>query len=208
MAIILDEIKTCKSCKNCLTFGSSESSHAECNSKDYIHQKNFKEDNICAASYCNGYIEGHSTSKFVMKNECILNYIRGGHAEFIFHSTKTNEDFKYFTDRQYKLTNAGWEELYYLSIMKDNRKVYAGILVKEKVTSKYNFLRGKKGECDTSELSIRSLIYVLNKLEENKDSLNNIDLKLIAYNNGICSKCGAKLNEEEQSIGLCENCKK
>ena len=208
MAIILDEIKTCKSCLNCITFGSEATSKSECNSKDYIHQNNFKEDGICAASYCNGYTAGSCSNKFKMNNEYILRYIRGGKAEFVLHSTKTNEDFTYITEKQSNVTNTSWKELYYLNIIQDNTKKYAGILVRDNITSKYKFMQGKKGECDGSEIDIRSLVYVMNKLEEYKDDLSKIDLKLIAYNNGICSKCGIKLNEEEQQVGLCARCRK
>lgn len=220
----LDSIKTCKSCNKCKALGLGLNAKVECNSSDYTHKENFKEDGICAAAYCDGYKQGIGTRRFEMKSLELLNYIRGGNAEFTLHSTKTNQDFVFITQKLEKTLDDSQDESYFLKKIEDSKESYCGLLIRNKITAKYQFIKGKKGNSDTSDLDIRSLIHVLNRIVElNKENENSVmkkceavertenkenkEIGLITYNNGICSKCGKALNDKDTLYGLCKSCR-
>lgn len=132
-----------------------------------------------------------------------LQFILAGKCEFILHSTKTNEDFKFEMTKQQTKENEN-KFIYFLNTLHGYDKTYAGVIWFNDKTQEFQFSQGKKGQVASKELNIRSLIFVLNKLLKN-ETVQYLDV----FHTGRCGKCGKKLTTPESILtGLGPTCSK
>lgn len=144
-----------------------------------------------------------------------IEFMLAGKAEFILHSTKTNDNFKYKVERKVKREgnsnhNKGKEKqddndfIYFVHIFENHNKTYAGFIVFDKKTGNFNYYKGKAGNIDGTDIRIRSLVFILNKLVREQ-----IVEHLIIFHTGYCGKCGKKLTTVESILtGLGPVCSK
>lgn len=194
MALNLTNNKTCKTCKYAEILGDNVS----CASTDSLKYSNFERDGIYCAVYCNGYSQTKDAKRvgFIEQSKA-LNYILAGNSEFILHSTKTNQDFKFAVVRK-KSRNDKSEYIYFINVLSGNSKIYAGFMVLDNNTQTFRYIKGTSGNIEETDLGIKSLIFVVNKLfrADPKDG-NNIVQNLEVYHTGKCGYCGRKLTTLE-----------
>lgn len=188
--MVFKKNKDCSKCKYSTSYGSSDSPNIECNSTNYDIRKQFKINGKYYASKCDEFEEkGSIRDGFILDN--YNQVILGGKGHFILHSTKTNQDF------EYKLTRVDSnikdiKYLYYLYIKFGEQEIYAGTVYYSNNEQEFKFSEGEKGNVDSNDISLRSLMFVLNKILKNKD-IQYLELLHV----GECSVCGEKLKEED-----------
>lgn len=132
-----------------------------------------------------------------------LQFILAGKCEFVLHSTKTGEDFKFAMTKQQTKEDEN-KYIYFLNTMHGYEKTYAGVVWFDDKAQEFKFSQGKKGQIDNKNLSIRSLIFVLNKLLK-EETVQYLDV----FHVGRCGKCGKKLTTPESILtGLGPTCSK
>lgn len=140
-----------------------------------------------------GKIEQSNALKFILAGKC----------EFVLHSTKTGDNFKFSMSKQQSKDNIE-KYIYFLNVLNEGDKKYAGVVWFDDKTSEFRFSQGKKGQSDNKDLNIRSLIFVLNKLFK-EETVQYLDV----YHLGRCGKCGKKLTTPESILtGLGPTCSK
>lgn len=139
----------------------------------------------------------------ILNQEDALKFMLGGKSEFVLHSTKTNEDFKYYVTRKDSSIN-NLDYVYFVSIMDGNSKTYAGHVWYDKDKNSFFFSQGNKGNVSEKNLHIRSLIFVLNKMMRG-EHVGNLEV----FHVGRCGRCGKKLTTPESILtGLGPTCSK
>lgn len=197
------KIKDCKNCIYSVTMGSLEQLDVKCDSSNGDAQKFFKENGRYCAINCKYYKEGIKLRQGIIKQEDGFRFITAGKSELILHSTKTNEDFRFKLTRQID-DNDIEKELYFVNLIKTSENIYAGILVKNKDENKYEFKQGKKGNIPSNEISIRSLVFVINQLYKG-EKVNKLEI----YHVGRCGCCWDKLvTDKAIETGICKICEK
>jgi hypothetical protein len=197
----LSSIKDCRNCSNSLVYGSPDDPTVECSSNDYVHQKCFIEGGRYCAGRCPGYTAVAKSADGRIEQNLALRFILAGNSEFILHSTKTNEDFKYKIKKKESLANEN-SFVYFVSIIKGHDSIYAGHLTFDESDNTFKFKQGNKGQIQANDLTIRSLVFVLNKLIRN-ETVGNLEV----FHVGKCGKCGKKLTTPESILtGLGPQC--
>ena len=188
----LQKLKDCSKCIYSTSYGSKDSPRVDCKSSNYDVRQHFKEYGRYCASRCAYFKEkGILRDGFVMDN--YMDVMLGGNSSFILHSTKTEQDFEY---KIQKVTSNidDVDYLYYLTIRFADDEVYAGTIYFDNRWSKFKFSQGSRGKVESSDISIKSLLHVLNKLY-NGEEVQYLEI----MHTGTCSVCG-KVLEDEDSI--------
>jgi len=199
----LTKIKDCKNCENSIVIGNKETPIVKCNSSDYTAAKLFRENGRYCAGQCKNYIETVKQRAGAISQDKILEFMLAGNSNFILHSTKTEEDFQFELNKQQSKDSKN-EYIYFVKLVKPNEKIYAGIIIFDNEDKEYKFKQGQNGNIPGNELSIRSLIFVMNKLYKN-EIVGNLE----AYHLGKCCYCGKTLGPlDDFESGKCKLCKK
>ena len=130
-----------------------------------------------------------------------LKFILAGKCEFVLYSTKINDKFEYkLTKKESK--NKENEFIYFLNTKVDGEFKYAGVIWFDDKTNEFRFGQGAKGQLEGNHLNIRSLLFVLNKL-----NLGGEPQHCEVYHVGTCGRCGKKLTTPESILtGLGPEC--
>ena len=132
-----------------------------------------------------------------------LPYILAGKSEFILHSSKTGQDFGYRLTRKESKNNPD-EFIYFLNIKDGHEWVYAGVLWYDSSSNIYKFGKGKSGNIDANDLNVKSLLFVMSKLQN-----GDTPLYCSVFHTGKCGLCGRKLTTPESILtGLGPSCAK
>lgn len=193
--------KSCDKCIHSIIYGCYDNKVTKCNSLNSDTKKIFNENGIFGAAFCNEYKEVKKVRNGLINAEEAIRFILSGNSDFILHSTKTKEDFRFIL----KAERASYNQdkiIYFTNYIKGSENIYCGILYLDENTQEIKFSQGNKGKVSSDELCIRSLLFVINKLLNNK-TVENLEL----YNVGKCGCCGKELIEEEDfSRGIHEKC--
>jgi len=195
--------KECSKCANSITYGSNDNKTVHCTSVNGKTRELFKENGICSAAFCKEFIKCGKNRSGLMSTDKALQFMLAGNSEFIMHSTKTNDDFRFIL----KAEKANYDDkktIYFVSMIKGTEKIYCGILYIDDKTKEIKFSQGTKGEMTADSVDIRSLLFVINKLI-NKENVSNLEL----YNVGKCGCCGKYMTDKEDiGTGLHSVCEK
>lgn len=197
----LKSIKDCANCSYSITYGSPDCLDVICNCDDVLAKNLFDRDGRYCAGSCNMYNAIEKSPDGRIEQSKALQFILAGKSEFILHSTKTNEDFKFQIVKK-DSTNSKYKYVYFLNVISGHEKIYAGHLFFNEDTRMFEFNQGKKGKVAANELNIRSLLFVLNKLIR-CEHVGNLEV----FHVGKCGKCGKKLTTPESILtGLGPTC--
>ena len=96
------------------------------------------------------------------------------------------------------------EFIYFLNTKIGNEYVYAGVVWFDDKTNEFRFGQGAKGQVNGNHLNIRSLLFVMNKLN------SEVEPKYCeVFHVGTCGRCGKKLTTPESILtGLGPECAK
>ena len=195
--------KTCKTCTNAIMYGNSGNSSIQCNAIDYTYKNNFRQDKEFCAVYCKGYSRGEASRLGKLKQDNMIEFMISGNAEFILHSTKTNDDFRYeLKSTKSNIKNNGDKTIYFVTITYGTDRIYAGTLLFNDVLNEFQFSTGEKGKISADKVEIRSLLFVLNRLI-NKQTVQFLEM----YHVGRCGHCGKALTtQEDKESGFHKKC--
>ena len=193
--------KDCAKCANSIVYGSKDNCTIHCTSLNSIIQDNFKENGRFCAAYCEGYIKADKHRSGIIDEKYALEFMLAGKSEFIMHSTKTEDDFR-FRLRAEKANFDDKKIIYFINSIKGNEDIYCGILYFDDKNNEFKFSQGNKGKMTDQSVDIRSLLFVINKLY-NKEAVGSLE----TYNVGLCGRCGKPIIESEDiDRGLHEEC--
>lgn len=202
--------KNCGKCVHSISYGAMGCKSVECNSEDYTCRNLFERDGVSAAIRCKGYTVGKRVPDGMISQDKALQFMTAGKAEFVLHSTKTNQDFKFSLTRQESRDQGKESEnnekkyIYFLNYLHGHEKTYAGVVWFKQDTGEFMFSTGKNGQMSPKDLEIRSLIFVMNKLYR-EETVQYLDV----FHVGKCGKCGKKLTTPESILtGLGPTCSK
>lgn len=191
----------CSMCSNELEYGSDA---YECTSDNEVDQSLFKRYGINAASKCSGYETYENNKHSPIPLDMALRFILAGRSEFTLLSDKTRVKFAYRLKKR-KVNKEKEKEnkyLYYVTVLKGGERIYAGVLYYSDLKKMYMFSTGKKGKMTGDNIEIKSLMYVINKLNE-----RNYGMRLTIYHVGRCGRCGRVLTVPESIMsGLGPEC--
>ena len=206
MKLNLNKSKDCINCVNAEVYGDRQSPKITCTSSDSLHYSLLEKDGRYCAAYCKGYSEIHDTNENSIRKgnislEHALKFMLAGKSEFVMHSTKTNQDFTFRITRKISKDDAE-KFVYFVNAKMGAFWQYAGLMWYEDKEDKYKYAQGKNGKVEADNLTIRSLLFVINKLHREE-----IPLHLEVYHTGTCGRCGKKLTTPESILtGLGPEC--
>lgn len=197
------QCKDCIKCMYSLVYGNKESYTVKCTSDDYEIQKLFAEDNRYCAPFCRCYKPVSKKRDGTINQDKAMQFVTAGNSEFIMHSTKTNDDFRFIINKQLSNNKSNEDKyIYFVNIIRGNTKEYCGVMWIDKDTDKFTYSQGKNGKVAADSIEIRSLLFVLNKLYA-KENVENLEL----YSIGKCGYCGKELEtQEELETGIHKKC--
>lgn len=197
----LINIKDCSKCVNSLVYGNSADMMIQCISDDYIAKELFSKDGRCCAKFCSCYAPTKKSRNGEIKQSDALEFILAGNSDFILHSTKTNEDFRFMLSIHEHKDKAN-EYFYFVNLVKASEKIYCGLIWFDKEATEFKYAQGNKGQLPGTSVEIRSLLFVLNKLYNN-DIVNFLEI----YSIGKCGYCGKILETvEDTNKGIHKTC--
>lgn len=120
--------------------------------------------------------------------EHALEFMLAGRSEFTLHSTKTGQDFRLRIDRSESRNDSNY--VYFVNDISSKERVYAGLLFFDSNLGEFQFRQGVKGKMSEKSLLVRSLLFVLNKLERG-ETVQHLEV----YHVGKCGVCGKKLTD-------------
>lgn len=192
--MILTSIKNCKTCSNAKVVGTFDKLNVTCKSNDYVHKNNFKKNGDNCAGRCSGYNDIGKHRDGLIENNKFIDFVNGGKAEFILHSTKTNADFAFLIK---KTENSE----YNVSVIRAHGYFLVGSIKLNEEDNKYSYKQIDKTYL-SDNIDIRSLLYVFNKLSKNED-IQYLEI----YTMCKCSVCQKELiSEYDMSLGMHEKC--
>lgn len=197
---ILKGLKDCAKCQYSIAYGSKDSPDVKCNSFMDDAKLIFREEGRYCAGRCKHFKNrGNSRSGYIIDN--IIEFMLGGESEFILHSTKTNEDYQYKL-RKVESHIKDIEYLYYLNIKYADKDEYAGTIYYDSKQQVFKFSQGEKGKINSNDISVKSLVFVLNKLI-NKEQVQHLEFLHI----GKCPVCSKSLESDADiKNGFHKNC--
>lgn len=203
MRINLNASKDCMKCDKAEVYGDKQSPNITCTSPDSLHYKLFEKDGRYCAAYCKGYKEAEEDSirQGNISLDNALKFMLAGKSEFVMHSTKTNQDFTYRLTRKVSKDD-DTKFIYFVNAKMGAFWQYAGLMWYDEESEQYKYAQGKNGKVEASNLTIKSLLFVINKLHRNE-----IPLHLEVFHTGTCGRCGKKLTTPESILtGLGPEC--
>lgn len=183
MGIKVSDLYDCNTCINLSKTPSISGMTCKCSSVYVKHRELFSKIGSKAAKKCSGYkgreyntedIDAEDIKEnlsSLIEMEDALELLLGGDNKFIFHSTKTNEDFWYRITK--KELSDGKNYIYFIHLMNNDKEVYAGNITYLNSSNTYNYRQGKAGTVESSDIRIKSLLFVLNNLNN-----KNYEMKL------------------------------
>lgn len=197
----LINIKDCSKCINSLVYGNSDDMTIQCISDDYKANELFNKDGRCCARYCSGFVQSSKSRSGQINQHDALNFLLAGNSDFILHSTKTNEDFRFMLAVQESKDNKN-KYIYFVNIIKARDKIYCGIIWFDDKSGEFKYAQGNKGKIPGTSVEIRSLLFVLNKLYLGIE-VNFLEI----YSIGKCGCCGKALDSKaDLDRGIHKNC--
>lgn len=194
------KFKDCSKCINSLVYGSDGNYTIKCISDNYDAKELFNTDGKFCAANCNYYVESDKVRSGTMSQDSALNFMLSGQSEFILHSSKTNEDFRFRLN--IKKSDSYDNYIILVNSIMASEIEYCGIIIFDKDSETFLYKQGKNGKEAPSSIKIRSLIFILNKLYRNETVKN-----LVMYNVGKCGCCGKGLyTEQELNSGIHKKC--
>ena len=196
----IGNIQDCKNCTHSVTYGDL----VHCNSDNYSDKEFFIRNGRYCAGNCKSFVKNTNDEQSgLIKQSDAISFMLAGKAEFVLHSTKTNEDFKFLITRRESNSNKE-EYVYFVNIVLAREKIYAGHIRFDTNTEEFIFTQGNKGQSSPKDRNVRTLMYVLNKLirYESIDTLR-------VYHVGKCGRCSKRLTTPESILtGLGPTCSK
>lgn len=197
----LINIKECSKCINSLVYGNSDNMEIQCISEDHKARELFDKDGRCSAKFCECFVHSDKSRNGGIKQENAFKFILAGNSDFILHSTKTNEDFRFMLTMQESKEEQG-KYLYFVNTIKANSKIYCGIIWFDNKAGEFKYAQGNKGQLPGASIEIRSLLFVLNKLYSN-DTVNFLEV----YSVGKCGHCSKPLTTiNDMETGIHKKC--
>jgi hypothetical protein len=134
--------------------------------------------------------------------ENALVFMLAGCSEFTMVSGNTGKKLYYRLDKKISSSNSD-EFVYWLNVGEQNGTfTYAGVLFFDNNDKRFKFGRGARGKLNPSDIRVRSILFVLNNLNNNK---TNMPLKI--YHVGKCGRCGKRLTDPSSILtGLGATC--
>lgn len=196
----LSNIKDCSKCENAIIFGDKSNMNVSCSSEDYDIQERFNKNGRHAAMYCKQYKCGKAKQGGLIEQEDALRFMLAGNSDFIMHSTKTDEDFRYALKMEE--SDSEDKKVFLVNTDSTEKKVYCGLLWFNQDTKSFEYKQGKNGNVSEKDRGIRSLLLVLNKLY-NEETVGSLRL----YHVGKCGHCNKVIiDAEESEIGIHRHC--
>lgn len=155
-----------------------------------------------SAQVCTEFITKRENISSEIRLEDVLRFMLAGCSEFTMLSCKTNTRFNYKIDqKQFDIENKQY--VYWLSVEEKNGTyIYAGVLFFDSNDNQFKFGKGARGKVDKDDIRVKSILFVLNHLINNK-----FNMPLKVYHLGKCGRCGKKLSDEASvAIGLDKIC--
>lgn len=197
----LANAKDCSKCNKSLVFGNKDKCKVLCTCEDSQVKEIFETDGRYCAAYCRFYEKALSKRDGKINEDNALEFMLAGQSEFIMHSTKTGDDFRFILNVK-KSTSNETQLIIFANLIKANERIYCGLIYFNKSSQKFEFNQGDKGKISSQSVDIRSLLFVLNKLYS-KEHVENLEL----YHINKCGYCGKEFNiYEDTSSGLHKNC--
>lgn len=197
----LTNIKECSKCANSLVYGTSDNKTIQCISDNYIAKELFSKDGRSCAKFCRCFTPSKKERSGKIEQDIALKFILAGNSDFILHSTKTNDDFRFILNIKECKDKPG-SFIYFVNIVKANDTIYCGLIWFDKDIKEFKYAQGKRGRLHGTSIEIRSLLFVLNKLYNN-DTVNNLEV----YSLGKCGYCGKIIEiNSDIEIGIHKNC--
>lgn len=198
MKLNIRNMKNCIDCEYAIIYGTKDAPIVNCGSKNSKCKDNFRIDGRCAAASCEGYVKNANTRQGIIDEINAYNFILAGQSNFILHSTKTNDDFRFKLDRV-----ESKDIKYFVNVYDGKNKQYAGLMWFDDKACEFKYGKGK-GNVEQQDIRIRSLIFVLNKLYKN-EKVQNLEV----YHLGKCAVCGEDITDyREEQLGIHDKCKK
>jgi hypothetical protein len=197
----LANAKDCLKCNKSLVFGNKDNCKVMCTCEDSQVKELFETDGRYCAAYCKFYEKALNKRDGKIPEENALEFMLAGQSEFIMHSTKTGDDFRFILNVKKSTSNEN-QLIILTSLIKASEKIYCGLIYFNKNNQKFEFNQGDKGKISPQSIDIRSLLFVLNKLY-NKEHVENLEL----YHINKCGYCGKEFTVyEDTSTGIHKNC--
>ena len=189
----LMNIKDCYKCSNSLVYGNKDNCKVQCISEESTAKELFNKDGRYCAAYCKLYKQSNKNRNGLISINNAIEFMLAGNSEFILHSTKTNDDFRF----KLKITDdSDFEKkiIYFVNIIKANSNIYAGTIWFDKENREIKFSKGEKGKISSSNIEVRSLLFVINKLL-NRETIQHLQI----YSLGKCGCCGKYIEADEEA---------
>lgn len=205
MGIKLNKIVTCVDCARAMVDMSDGLAHVSCASDEAAHRALFGAEGKNCAGNCGGFkhLSKQAGGKIQLKDG--LRYMLAGKSEFTMLSLKTGERFRYKLTKKEareKKADGSSDYIYYLNSFDGGEFKYAGVIFYDGVNNIFKFGKGAKGMLSPTHINIRSLLFVMNKLNNGLD-VDTLEL----YHAGKCGRCGRKLTTPESILtGLGPEC--
>lgn len=219
MGITVLKSRTCDTCKRAIVCGIGNRKEVICNHGDEDISVMFHAEGRLCAAYCKGYERSENSNNGLIDMSRAYELIRAGNAEFTLYSTKTHEAFSYKVVRKEKRSRAsdgidrvdgqgkvlveGDKYIYWVSVHDGTGYGYAGTAWFNDRGNEYEFKPGKDSKIEASDVRIRSLLFVLNKLYKGE-----VPLHCEMYHRARCCACGSGLvGDKDIESGLCKKCR-
>lgn len=160
------------------------------------------------AQKCAEFINERIPVSAEVKKENALQFILAGESEFVLISGKTGVKLRYKLDKKV-VTSESYKDqsefIYWLNTSEKNgTMIYAGVLFFDTNSNSFKFGKGARGILQSTDIRVKSLIYVLNNLVNSNFSMNVTIMHV-----GKCGKCGKKLTDPSSILtGLGPVCAK
>lgn len=157
------------------------------------------------AQNCTEFMNERTPLSSEIPHDKALVFMLAGCSEFIMVSGKTGTKLRYRLDKKTSTRSDGNEFIYWLNTSNSNETMtYAGVLFFDSNDNQFKFGKGARGKLTIGDIKVKSILYVLNNLYNNRF---NINVKI--YHVGKCGKCAKKLTDPVSILtGLGPKCAK
>lgn len=197
----LRNIKDCSKCINSLVYGNKDNCTIKCTSSDYTTEELFNREGRYCASYCKCFKAGDKKRSGIIEQKHGLRFLMAGNSDFILHSTKTGDDFRFILSIQESI-NKNDSMIWYVNMIKASERIYCGIIYYDTNSKEFKYTQGEKGKIASTSVDIRSLLFIVNKLIDS-NTVNNLEI----YSLGKCGCCGKDFDIlENMNTGIHTEC--
>jgi len=137
-----------------------------------------------------------------LRNDLALQYMLAGNCTVTLVSKKTKAMITCKLKKIKSKRADGNEFIYLLNVPDGSKSIYAGVVYFNASGDKFEFSTGVKGQVQESDIRVKSVLYVINKLLAEK-----YDLEVEVYHSGKCGRCNKKLTVPDSIVtGLGPEC--